>query len=143
MINIKNLIHHVFNLYIWLGIALLVVLAGVLIGVFIKNPYWLAIDSCLDMGNVWDDSEKRCRDDCLTWNKEFGCIELTAEQVQMFKNCQTHIRYCIPRHVYKDICFYNQKAWNLDKEECRYDFKPEDCHKLPGCWQYPDICAKE
>ena len=33
-------------------------------------------DNCLDGGGVWDGMEKRCRDDCLTWNETEGCVPL-------------------------------------------------------------------
>ncbi len=32
--------------------------------------------SCIDVGGVWDNVEKRCRYDCLTWNEEDGCVPL-------------------------------------------------------------------
>lgn len=32
--------------------------------------------TCVSDGKVWDSSENRCRDDCLSWNEEQGCIPL-------------------------------------------------------------------
>ena len=29
---------------------------------------------CLEHGMVWDEYQKICRDDCITWNKEDGCV---------------------------------------------------------------------
>lgn len=31
------------------------------------------IDSCMDLGNVWDYKEHRCRTDCWRWTFEKGC----------------------------------------------------------------------
>lgn len=33
-------------------------------------------DSCLDSGLVWDGEQKRCRNDCLTWRLDTGCVPL-------------------------------------------------------------------
>ncbi|MCM1324651.1 MAG: hypothetical protein NC218_11060 [Acetobacter sp.] len=39
--------------------------------------WWFDKDgSCLDTGGVWDGNEKRCRQDCLTWNEVDGCVPL-------------------------------------------------------------------
>ena len=51
-----------------------------------KIYIFLAQDSCLDSGNVWDYDEGRCRDDCLRWDKFHGCIKMNDEQVALFKN---------------------------------------------------------
>ena len=32
---------------------------------------------CLSDGNVWDYSRNECREDCLVWGAEFGCIQLS------------------------------------------------------------------
>ena len=55
---------------------------------FIRNPYWLSIDTCLDNGQIWDYQNNICRDDCLIWKKEFGCIKLTPEQTKLLKRCK-------------------------------------------------------
>ena len=31
------------------------------------------IDACMDLGNVWDYKEHRCRTDCWRWSLEKGC----------------------------------------------------------------------
>ena len=41
---------------------------------FLKKE--MLIDSCLDMGDVWDYDEERCRTDCITWTKESGCVKI-------------------------------------------------------------------
>ena len=54
-----------------LGLILLIT-AGGAAGWFIFNQ--LAIEACLDDGKVWDYAENRCRNDCLKWNENHGCI---------------------------------------------------------------------
>lgn len=34
------------------------------------------IDACMDSGKVYDPVQKICRDDCLTWSKETGCVPI-------------------------------------------------------------------
>ena len=110
----------------------------IIVCVFIKNPYFLAVDTCIDAGNVWDDDEKRCRDDCLKWNRDYGCIQITEEQRMLFS-----VNKRISEAVYKDICLSNQKAWNNDKGDCDFYFVSADCGKLSGSWKYPDSCLTE
>lgn len=38
--------------------------------------------SCLDMGKIYDPVQKICRDDCLTWDKKYGCIPITEENIE-------------------------------------------------------------
>ena len=111
----------------------------VLIVLLIKNPYFLAEDICLDGGQVWDGDEKRCREDCLTWNKDYGCIKMTEEQVGVFAKFRNRERY-IPIKVYKEICLNNQKAWDNDQENCLFEFRVRECNTLKGNWEYPEIC---
>ena len=35
-------------------------------------------------GNNWlyDPIQKVCRDDCLTWNNEIGCVPITEENIE-------------------------------------------------------------
>lgn len=106
---------------------------------FLKNPYWLAIDSCFDNDRVWDDDEKRCRDDCFKWNKDYGCIKLTTAQIATLKECITPKAY-ISEKFYQDVCFNNNKAWNINTKNCKFDFTYAECFKLVGSWEYPKIC---
>ncbi len=96
---------------------------------------------CTSNGGVWDGNEHRCRDDCLVWQKEFGCIQLTKEQSQKFEDCSNGHDNCPSEQDMINICLFNQKAWNKDEKECRFNFQPQDCYKLSGNWQYPEICA--
>ena len=38
--------------------------------------------SCLDMGKIYDPVQKICRDDCLTWDKKYGCVPITKENIE-------------------------------------------------------------
>ncbi|MBQ9034886.1 MAG: hypothetical protein IJ099_02865 [Alphaproteobacteria bacterium] len=38
--------------------------------------------SCLDIGEIYDPVQKICRDDCLTWNDEIGCVPITKENIE-------------------------------------------------------------
>ena len=33
------------------------------------------IDGCMDLGNVWDYNEHRCRTDCWKWDDKLGCLK--------------------------------------------------------------------
>lgn len=33
------------------------------------------IDGCMDIGNVWDYNEHRCRTDCWKWDEKLGCLK--------------------------------------------------------------------
>ena len=107
---------------------------------FIYNPYWLSIDTCLDNGQVWDYQKNICRDDCLIWKKEFGCIKLTPEQTKLLKQCK-NLSNCPDNQTFKEICLSNQKAWNINNNDCKFDFISQDCSKLSGNWEYPTICG--
>lgn len=113
----------------------------VVLFLFIKNPYFFAQDSCLDTGGVWDYGEKRCREDCWKWSKDYGCIKLTKEQQLIFAEYRYRENY-IPAKVYKEICLNNQKAWNNKEESCDFYFTSVGCGKLQGDWVYPETCPK-
>ena len=107
---------------------------------FIAYDY-IYIDQCHDNGGVWDNEEKRCRDDCYTWQKEYGgCIKMTLEQIACIKKLPS--RFCFDTQQMYILCKYNNKAWNQSTNSCRYEFTPQECHKLSGSWEYPDICNK-
>ena len=105
-----------------------------------KIYIFLAQDSCLDSGNVWDYDEGRCRDDCLRWDKVHGCIKMNDEQVALFKKCRYQPAGCVPRRVFDDICLNNNLAVNKITGECNMDFTDDQCHKLGDDWLYPSIC---
>ena len=37
---------------------------------------------CLDIGQIYDPVQKKCRSDCLTWDDEIGCIPITQENIE-------------------------------------------------------------
>jgi len=39
------------------------------------------IEECVDSGNVWDDHQNICRDDCWHWNEEQGCFPLMKDDL--------------------------------------------------------------
>ena len=44
--------------------------------IFPEYEIYTERETCLDLGNgVWDYAEHRCRTDCVTWNKEQGCVK--------------------------------------------------------------------
>ena len=105
--------------------------------------YWFDdAGACLDAGKVWDYEQKQCRDDCLAWQPEFGCISLTSEQVKLFAECRHKAGRCPSDEVYAAICLKNNKALNLDNGVCLFTFSQTDCGKLQGHWKYPAVCDK-
>ena len=38
--------------------------------------------NCLDLGKIYDPEQKICRDDCLTWDEEVGCVPITEENIR-------------------------------------------------------------
>lgn len=133
--KILHYISHIFWFFIYIG-------AAIYIAIFL----YFILDvkgSCASDGDVWDSDENRCRDDCLTWHQNYGCIKLTPEQMQLFDKSHANLDYYVPEDVYRDICFNNHKAWNLDEQYCEYNFKFEDCQKLNGNWEYPEFCKNE
>lgn len=133
MFTFKNIIKAI--VLIGLIIILAIPFAGIVHLVFDD------VGHCLENGGVWDYDTRTCRKDCLTWRKEFGgCIHLTPEQVKKMDNCQYDTAPCLSDEDYLEICEVNHKAWNLDTKDCRFEFKPAECGKLSGNWQYPDIC---
>ena len=37
---------------------------------------------CLDIGKIYDPSQNICRDDCLTWDNNVGCVPITEENIK-------------------------------------------------------------
>lgn len=100
----------------------------------------IKIDYCIDIGYVWDYNEKRCKNDCYNWNKDYGCIKMTEEQIKIQKNCIYNTKDCPKDKISKNICLNNNKAWNLNDNNCDFYFTKKNCHKLIGNWQYPSFC---
>ena len=78
MRNIKKTLRRIFLFFfivsfmIFIGIAV-----GVLFFVFDRQGYCLSEEN-----GVWDDDQKVCRQDCLTWNKRDGCVAITEENIK-------------------------------------------------------------
>ena len=108
---------------------------------FIIDPYSAEKEACMyDSGGIWDDSEKRCRKDCLWWGEKYGCIKMSEQQMKLYNQYLDNDQQ-VPPSLKKEICLNNQKAWNIDEEDCYFDFSEKDCAELSGSWQYPDICS--
>lgn len=57
---IKLLISKVLRTFYWIGLFGAVIITIFIIVLYIIDPHWLAADSCVDMGNVWDDEQNSC-----------------------------------------------------------------------------------
>ena len=53
---------------------LLVIIPPMLFWAMVIGYVFDEAGDCAENGKVWDYNEKRCRDDCLTWNEVNGCI---------------------------------------------------------------------
>ncbi len=120
MKNIKDFFDKIWRVLYFLGIITAGILSITIISVLYKEPYWFAIDSCFDTGGVWDGKEHRCREDCLKWNETYGCIKLTQEQVEIFRQCGSKA-LCPSEKIYKEICQNNHKKWDDKRKECDFD----------------------
>ena len=70
MKSIKKIIKYIFWLYIviWIGFFC-----------FFGSDMKMG---CLDIGQIYDPVQKKCRSDCLTWDDEIGCIPITQENIE-------------------------------------------------------------
>ena len=69
----KNIRFFLFLIITVIGIILFGVLCFMW---FDKEAY------CLDTGKIFDPVQKICRDDCLTWDKKYGCVPITEENIE-------------------------------------------------------------
>lgn len=100
---------------------------------------------CSSSGDVWDYNEKRCRKDCLTWNKLHGCIYMNEEYQRLFMACAEKTAECNEKRLdelHIEACQKYNGALNLEYGYCDFEFTPDQCFKLEGKWQYPDVCDK-
>lgn len=78
MPNIKKGLRHIFLVFFSIGIMLFIgIISSILFLMFDREGYCLS-----EEGGVWDDNQKICRQDCLTWNKKDGCIPITEENIR-------------------------------------------------------------
>lgn len=103
------------------------------------------IGDCASSGKVWDYNQDYCRDDCLLWIKDLGCVELSQEMLNQLNKCGEH-NECYNRildSITEELCEKYKMPYDKERKQCFWDFKPELCHKLSGKWQYPEICETE
>ncbi len=55
------------------------------ISMFVRSDF-SSIDSCLDLGGVWDYEFETCRFDCETWTEKTGCVLITDEKLESYVN---------------------------------------------------------
>lgn len=100
-----------------------------------------AKEKCAEKGLVWDEDEKRCRDDCLTWVKGKGCIPLETVW-QMNEEVCGELMCSLNEEMEATwrLCEMYQGALNVKDKMCNYDFQMEECFKYRGEWIYPKEC---
>lgn len=101
------------------------------------------VGDCAENGKVWDYNEKRCRDDCLTWNEVNGCIYMDEEYRRLFRACADKTADCDREKLDlldKELCKKYNAPLNLKYGYCDFGFEVKDCFKLEGEWEYPEIC---
>lgn len=63
--------------YAYQTIKAICAIIGIL-AIFVLGYLWFDDKMfCLDMGKIYDPIQKVCRDDCLTWDDEIGCVPIT------------------------------------------------------------------
>ena len=77
------------------------------ISMFLRSDF-VAIDSCLDTGGVWDYKQMKCREDCVTWNWKYGCVPIPDDD----KLEDYLYGYCVGKENELNIC----KAVRLELE---------------------------
>ena len=78
-------IRHVFY-YIYQIIKAICAIIGILIICVLSYLWFDDKMLCLDMGKIYDPTQKICRDDCLTWDDEIGCVPITKENIEKKQN---------------------------------------------------------
>ena len=117
-----------------------ILIIGLIVYIARCTDRFLAIDSCLDIGNVWDDEQNICREDCLAITKGFGCVKMTDEQVELFRKCRYKSAGCIPEEVFDEICKQNDLPFNAKTGKCDTDFHKGKCGTYSDDWSIPKIC---
>ena len=111
------------------------------IGIIIITYFsrYVQIDICNDKGLVWDYEQNRCRNDCLKWGHEYGCIQLTHEEITILSKCRIKNK-CISNQQFKTICLRNNKTYNLKTNICNFNFDKSQCKDNHPDLAYPLIC---
>lgn len=100
-----NILRYVF----WL----LVIIPPMLFWAMVIGYVFDEVGDCAENGKVWDYNEKRCRDDCLTWNEVNGCVYMDEEYRRLFRACADKTADCD-----------REKLDLLDKELCKNIMRP-------------------
>ncbi len=75
--SIRHIIHYIYQI-----IKFICAIIGIL-AVCVLGYLWFDDKMfCLDIGKIYDPIQKVCRDDCLTWNNEIGCVPITEENIE-------------------------------------------------------------
>ena len=117
-----------------------ILIIGIIVYAVRCTDRFLEIDSCLDLGNIWDYEQNICREDCLRWTKEFGCIKMTEDQVELFRKCRHKGSNCVPEEVFDEICKQNDLPFNAKTGKCDTDFHKGKCGTYSDDWSIPKIC---
>lgn len=124
----------------------LVIIPSMLFWAIIIGFWFDDAGHCASDGKVWDGSEKRCREDCLTWNKINGCIYMDEEYRKLFWACADKTIDCDQKRLdllNKELCKKYNAPINLQYGYCDFEFEAKDCFKLEGNWEYPEICYQK
>ena len=71
--------------YLRQAFKVLTFIVGMVVIVVICYDGYLMMDDkawCLSEGDgVWDADKRECRQDCLTWREDIGCVPITQENI--------------------------------------------------------------
>ena len=71
--------------YLRQAFKILIFMGGLVVIVIVCYVGYLMIDDkacCLSEGyGVWDADKRECRQDCLTWREDIGCVPITKENI--------------------------------------------------------------
>lgn len=113
-----------------------VVLILLLCAFFRCGYEYFVVSSCYDLGQVWDEKNKRCRSDCLTISKINGCIRMTKAQTDSYKKTKE-----ISDEMWHEICLNNDLPEKIEGGYCDVDFSLDNCEKLDeNIWYIPKRC---
>ena len=113
-----NILRYVF----WL----LVIIPPMLFWAMVIGYVFDEAGDCAENGKVWDYNEKRCRDDCLTWNEVNGCIYMDEEYRRLFRACADKTADCDREKLDlldKELCKKYNAPLNLKYGYCDFGFE--------------------
>ena len=84
MLQKKDLLNKITQ-YLRQALKVLTFIVGMVVIVVICYAGYLMLDDkawCLSEGHgVWDADKRECRQDCLTWREDIGCVPITKENI--------------------------------------------------------------